>query len=60
MRAQTLMFKTTYMVAGERFELSRSFDHWFLRPARLPISPSGHIWYPREDLNLHGLSTIGF
>jgi hypothetical protein len=34
--------QTVLMVATGRLELPRSFDHWFLKPARATISSRGH------------------
>jgi hypothetical protein len=32
------------MVPRKRLELSRPFGHRYLKPARLPIPPPGHLW----------------
>jgi hypothetical protein len=31
------------IVPGAGIEPARENSHWFLRPARLPIPPSGHV-----------------
>src|SRR3989338_7240535 len=48
----------SFLVPGERVELSRDCSHGFLKPARLPVPPPGHAYinvfknsFPYPDFN---------